>query len=153
MGDCVSVFGDPGRPSSWNSHMIQRNHWARRANHSPPKEAKTLSTEWSTITAKKKKGGGGGEKGGKKERKENELRPNPPLQSRCQPVCPSLLKSSQGSYRVLSMQAWMRWKERWHFTNLRFLQAGGEWPVLTALKIQVPAPQSFMSDLLLRCAG
>lgn len=130
MGDCVSVFGDPRPPSSWNSHMFQRNLRAGCANHSLPKEA-TLSTELSTITEKKKK--------------KNELRPNPPLQSSCQAVFPSLLKSSQGGYRVLSMQAWMRWKGRWHFTNLPFLQAGGEWPVLTAPQIQVPPPQILMS--------
>lgn len=64
----------------------------------------------------------------------NELRPNPPFQRSCQAVFPSLLKSSQGGYQVLSMQAWMRWNGRWHFTNLRFLQVGGKWPVLTGFK-------------------
>lgn len=78
-------------------------------------------------------------------------RANPALQSSCQAVFPSLPKSSQGSYRVLSMQGWMRWTERLHFTNLRILQAEGNWNVLTALQIQVPFPQSIISNLWPRC--
>lgn len=88
IGDCVSVLGDPRPPSSSShSHMFQREIRGRAVPtiqrvKEQKKKKETPSEELSTITEERRK-------------KSTSF-----FRAAARQVCPSLLKSSRGGYRV-----------------------------------------------------